>query len=533
MKKKRYLMFSILSALGISSLGIASSFSSHSMQNVFGDDCSHKGNHYASTDKYVEFWTCCNCNETFLTKPSSGTFVDNARENMIGGVPSIAVIEKGIENLPSSIEPFSNFEKVKNANLLYTLNRKISLLSNEDKEKLSLDKFNAAKSDYDLYVTPIFGFNDSDTITPLGGSQITSISKIENETYGEMFDALFEENAAMKNHGMVLNNLNSSFSSFESVCLIAINDLYAWGDGTSEIVDKINFQNSDELVSSPLPGYMKDGGYGNGVGFEEFKFSAATSFVNPILNYQNTWGVTDNGHTHLYFTGLFGINKSDYEEKANEVTSLINKVTSLKITSNEIAAQATLLTKGIKEKYEALPEKAKALVTNYSDLETLETTLTSYTYMLETAAFSVMKSDTEYYSSYTFTSRFDEDYGNITHIKCSEEIGNNVSISFDFSNAKKALEGYSKIIVFLRTPNLISGISGILDGGDPYLYLSTGTIKDSWVANADQDLKSTTSQKVNGIRLLNIIPTSATGYGELEFSSFVLIKDGASYSALH
>ncbi|HBM70464.1 MAG TPA: hypothetical protein DD377_03760, partial [Firmicutes bacterium] len=77
------------------------------------------------------------------------------------------------------------------------------------------------------------------------------------------------------------------------------------------------------------------------------------------------------------------------------------------------------------------------------------------------------------------------------------------------------------------------GISGILDGGDPYLYLSTGTIKDSWVANADQDLKSTTSQKVNGIRLLNIIHDWATGYGELEFSSFVLIKDGASYSALH
>lgn len=532
MKKRNLYICGLISCLSVCSLLIAPLYQNNKDRNVLGLNCTHNGNHYLATDNYVEFWTCCNCNETFLVAPEIGTFKDNDVNNMMGGVPLIATIEKQIESLPTTLDSLSNFEKVKNANILYTLKNQILKLNEIDQSKLNLEKIDSIKEEYDSYITPIFGIDVKDTITPLNGSQIISVNKTHNATYGEMFDALFEENAEMKNHGMLLNNLNSSFSEYESIAFIAINDLYLWGENA----DKVNFQNNyTDVVSTNLPGSSVDIGYGNGTALMDVKFKETTSFIDPIINYQNTWGVTDNGHTHFYFTNIFGIRNSNFNEVASDTINSINKATSIVVSSNELAAQATLLAKTARDKYDALPHKIRDLVTNYDDLLTLEKTLNNYTLMLETTSIKLnLSDDSGEYSNYTKTTKIDDNYGNITHIKCNKKTNEkiNININFDFSIGDQILIGYSKMIVFLRTPNLTSGISGAIYCGTPYLYLTTGTIKDSWMANTNQDINSS-GQKLNGLRLLNIIPQWASDYGEIEISSFVLIKDNSNFTDLY
>lgn len=547
--KKRYLLLSLLSCLGVASLGIATTFSNNVGQNVFGSDCSHDGNHYVAGPNYVEFWTCCRCHETFLTKPAQGKFVDNNASSMQGGVPSIAIIEKDIEKLTPDIGTLSNYEKVKNANILYTLNSKISSLTDAEKDKLHIDTFNSVKANYEMYITPLYGFNDADTISPFNtsgeaayDSQISSITKINKESYGQMYDVEFELNADMKNHFMSLDKLKGSLSSFDSLAFIAINDVTPWG-AVGKDANVIHLRNNWKLLTAgELPGWAEapaESSYVKGENLVEVSSSEIISasgrneFSDFQIDFQNKWDAVESGHTHLYLTGLFGLKNIDVQGMADKVIASITKAKSLKLTSNEIAAQATLLVDAARKQYEALPSDAKTLVTNYADLETLENTLTSYTYMLKTTSMSIKQGE-EVYNDIDVTYKYDSDYGNITHLKCKKHVESPIDISFGFSDGGKAFAGYSKIIIFLRTPNLTSGISGVIDCGDPYLWLGTGAINTDWVANTDQNLKSTTSQKLNGIRLTNnIIPSWATGYGELEFTSFVLIKDGATYTESH
>lgn len=550
--KKRYLLLSLLSCLGVASLGIATTFSNNVGQNVFGSGCSHDGNHYVAGPNYVEFWTCCRCHETFLTNPAQGKFVDNNASSMQGGIPSIAIIEKDIEKLTPDIGTLSNYEKVKNANILYTLNSKISSLTDVEKNKLHIDTFNSVKVNYENYITPVYGFNDTDTISPLNvynsageitdDSQINSITKINKELYGQMYDVELKSDAGMKHHYMSLDKLKGSLSSFDSLAFIAINDATAWG-GVGSGKNIIHLRNNwQTLKAGELPGWAESPvgtSYVKGENLIEVSSSEIISasgkneFSDFQISFQNTNDTVISGHTHLYLTGLFGLKNIDVQGMANKVIASITKAISLKLTSNEIAAQATLLADAARKQYEALPSAAKTLVTNYADLETLETTLTSYTYMLKTTSMSIKQGE-EVYNDIDVTYKYDPDYGNITHLKCKKQVEKSIDISFGFSDGAKAFVGYSKIIIFLRTPNLTSGISGVIDCGNPYLWLATGTIKTDWVAKTNQDLKSTTSQKLNGIRLTNnIIPSWATGYGELEFTSFVLIKDGVTYTESH
>lgn len=549
--KKRYLLLSLLSCLGVASLGIATTFSNNVGQNVFGSDCSHDGNHYVAGPNYVEFWTCCRCHETFLTKPAQGKFVDNDASSMQGGIPSIAIIEKDIEKLTPDIENLSNYEKVKNANILYTLNSKISSLPDAEKDKLHIDTFNSVKANYENYITPVYGFNDTDTISPLNvynsageitdDSQISSITKINKELYGQMYDVELKSDAGMKHHYMSLDKLKGSLSSFDSLAFIAINDATAWG-GVGSGKNIIHLRNNwQTLKAGELPGWMEDPvetSYVKGENLIEVSSSEIISasgkneFSDFQISFQNTNDTVISGHTHLYLTGLFGLKNIDVQGMANKVIASITKATSLKLTSNEIAAQAALLVDAARKQYEALPSNAKTLVTNYADLETLENTLTSYTYMLKTTSMSIKQGE-EVYNDIDVTYKYDSGYGNITHLKCKKDVEKPISISFGFSDGAKAFTGYSKIIIFLRTPNITKGISGaVIDCGTPYLWLETETIKTDWVANTNQDL-STKPQILNGIRLLNIIPGSVAADGELEFTSFVLIKDGVTYTESH
>ncbi len=550
--KKRYLLLSVLSCLGVASLGIATTLSNNVDQNVFGSGCSHDGNHYDAGPNYVEFWTCCRCHETFLTKPAQGKFVDNNVSQMQGGVPSIAIIEKDIEKLTLDIGTLSNYEKVKNANILYTLNSKISSLTDAEKEKLHIDTFNSAKANYETYITPVYGLNDTDTISPLNvhnsageiidDSQISSITKINKELYGQMYDVEFKSDAAMKHHYMSLDKLKGSLSSFDSLAFIAINDVTPRG-AVGKGANVIHLRNNWKLLKAgELPGWAEapaESSYVKGENLVEVSSSEIIStsgkneFSDFQIDFQNTWNAATSDHNHLYLTGLFGLKNIDLQGMADKVIASITKAISLKLTSNEIAAQATLLADAARKQYEALPSDAKTLVTNYADLETLENTLTSYTYMLKTTSMSIKQGE-EAYNDIDVTYKYDSDYGNITHLKCKKHVEKPISVSFGFSDGAKAFVGYSKIIIFLRTPNITKGISGaVIDCGTPYLWLETKTIKTDWAANTNQDLKSTTSQKLNGLRLLNIIPGSAAVDSELEFTSFVLIKDGATYTESH
>ena len=548
--KKRYLCFSLLSCLGVASLGIATTFSNNVGQNVFGSDCSHDGNHYVAGPNYVEFWTCCKCHETFLTKPVHGKFVDNDASQMQGGVPSIATIEKDIEKLTPDIASLSNYEKVKNANFLYTLNSKISSLSDTEKDKLHIDTFNSAKANYEMHITPVYGFNDTDTISPFNtsgetpyDSQISSITKINKESYGQMYDVEFELNADMKNHFMSLDKLKGSLSSFDSLAFIAINDVTPWG-AVGEDANVIHLRNNWKLLTAgELPGWAEapvETSYVKGENLVEISSSEiiSASGMNEFsyfqIDFQNKCNAVESGHTHLYLTGLFGLKNIDVQGMADKVIASITKAKSLKLTSNEIAAQATLLADAARKQYEALPSAAKTLVTNYADLETLETTLTSYTYMLRVSSFATkIGTSPEAYSDIEIVTKMDTDYGNITHIKCKKEIKGNVSLSFKFAIGSNPVEGYSKILIFLKTPNLITGIKGNIEFGDPWHGLSTGTIKDSWVVNDKQDIQINSPQRFSYCSIYDIIPQWATGYGELEFTSFVLIKDGATYTESH
>lgn len=422
-------------------------------------------------------------------------------------------------------------------------------MTDAEKDKLHIDTFNSVKANYETYITPVYGFNDTDTISPLNvydssgkltdDSQINSITKINKESYGQMYDVEFELNADKKNHFMSLDKLKGSLSSFDSLAFIAINNVTPWG-AVGSGANIIHIRNNWKLFKAgELPGWAENDPVVKGENLVEISSSEMISasgkneFSEFQIDFQNTWDAATSDHNHLYLTGLFGLKNIDVQGMADKVIASITKAKSLKLTSNEIAAQATLLVDAARKQYEALPSAAKTLVTNYADLETLENTLTSYTYMLKTTSMSIKQGE-EVYNDIDVTYKYDYDYGNITHLKCKKEVEKPISISFGFSDGAKAFAGYSKIIIFLRTPNLTSGISGaVIDCGDPYLWLETGTIKTDWVANTNQDLESTTSQKLNGLRLLNIIPQWATGYGELEFTSFVLIKDGATYIESH
>ena len=52
----------------------------------------HDGYHYdakmntSSEAGHLEFWTCCQCHEIFLTEPTEGTFIDQVDEDMVGGL---------------------------------------------------------------------------------------------------------------------------------------------------------------------------------------------------------------------------------------------------------------------------------------------------------------------------------------------------------------------------------------------------------------------------------------------------------------
>lgn len=533
MNKKKLYICGLVSCLSLSCILLAPVFYNNKDRNVLGFNCTHSGNHYSGNDRHVEFWTCCNCHETFLSQPEVGTFVDNSDSGMLGEIPLIARLEKNILDLPTTLSGLTTFEKVKYANLLYSLESNVSSLVETEQAKLSLDILNSKKEEYSFYVSPIFGFNDKDTITPLANNHIISVTKTTNEDCGMMFDALFEENLALENHGMLLNNLNASFDEYESIAFIAINDLCAWGK-SGNYGDKINFVNNyEETFSNGLPGFNETDGYGNGVGLISGTFTNRKTFKEPIIHYQNTWSENETGHTHLYFTGLFGIYSENFDNSATGIMNQINKATSLVISNNEIAAQATLLANNARNNYEKLSQKAKSLVTNIEDLETLEKTLVNYTYMLETTKMDVkVGTGNEGYYNYNLSVSNNDNYGEITHIKTTKEITSAISVVFNFSIGEEILKGYSKIIVFLRTPNLVSGIQGTIDCGTPYLSLPTGVFKDSWVSNLNQDITSS-GQRLNNLRLLNIIPNWASGYGEIEFSSFVLIKDNANYTDLY
>lgn len=546
--KKRYLLLSLLSCLGVASLGIATTFSNNVGQNVFGSDCSHDGNHYVAGPNYVEFWTCCRCHETFLTKPAQGKFIDNDPSAMVGGVPLVATIEKDIERLVPDIGTLSNYEKVKNANILYTLNSKISSLTDAEKDKLHIDTFNSVKANYETYITLLYGFNDIDTISPFNtsgetpyDSQINSITKINKELYGQMYDVEFKSDAAMKHHYMSLDKLKGSLSSFDSLAFIAINDVTPWG-AVGKGANVIHLRNNWKLLKAgELPGWAEapaESSYVKGENLVEVSSSEIIStsgkneFSDFQIDFQNTWNAATSDHNHLYLTGLFGLKNIDVQGMADKVIASITKAISLKLISNEIAAQATLLADAARKQYEALPSNAKTLVTNYADLETLENTLTSYTYMLKTTSMSIKQGE-EVYNDIDVTYKYDSGYGNITHLKCKKDVEKPISISFGFSDGTKAFTGYSKIIIFLRTPNITKGISGaVIDCGTPYLWLETEAIKTDWVANTNQNL-STKPQILNGIRLLNIIPGSVAADAELEFTSFVLIKNGSIYTESH
>lgn len=548
--KKRYLLLSLLSCLGVASLGIATTFSTNIGQNVFGSDCSHDGNHYTAGSNYVEFWTCCRCHETFLTKPAQGKFVGSAEGSMQGGIPSIAIIEKDIEKLMPDIGSLSNYEKVKNANILYTLNSKISSLTDAEKDKLHMDTFNSVKANYETYITPVYGFNDTDTISPLNvynssgeitdDSQISSITKINKESYGQMYDVEFNPDAGKKNHFMTLDKLKGSLSSFDSLAFIAINNVTPWG-AVGSGANIIHIRNNWKLFKAgELPGWAEKDPVVKGENLVEISSSEMISasgkneFSEFQIDFQNTWDAATSGHNHLYLTGLFGLKNIDVQGMADGVIASITKATSLKLTSNEIAAQATLLADAARKQYEALPSAAKTLVTNYADLETLETILTSYTYMLRVSSFvTKIGTSPEAYSDIEIVTKMDTDYGNITHIKCKKEIKGNVSLSFKFAIGSNPVEGYSKILIFLKTPNLITGIKGNIEFGDPWHGLSTGMIKDSWVVNDKQDIQINSPQRFSYCSIYDIIPQWATGYGELEFTSFVLIKDGTTYTESH
>lgn len=534
MKKKKL----CLSALYILSISVCflllhPFFKENIHKNVKALDEEHYGYHYEASDDYVEFWTCCNCHETFLSKPASGTFIDAEASNMSGGVPQIAKIEKSIQKLPSSLDSLSTFEKVKAANILYTLNSEVLTLNELDKSKLSLNVLETAKADYDLYLTPIFGFNNGDNVTPIDNDQqITSVSKITNKEYGSMYDATFSEEAKASHHIMQLNNLNISINDYESIALIVINDLQAWGTSSTP-ADILHLFNGDEKISSGIAGYLNDDGFGLGVSLIDVTISNSSSLITPRLSYQNTWGPTTKGHTHLFFTGLFGIKNFDLSSLTNQVIDNINNATSKVISTNEEAAQVTLLAKLARENYEKLPTSAKSAVTNLDDLETLEKTLSNYTYLLETSAIKpTLSSDNSDYLDYSLTSKVDENYGNIKLIQFSKAVDSAINLNFTFSIGENAVVGYSKLIIFLRTPNLTSGISGAIENGNPYIFLLTGTIKDSWVFNSNQNISSS-AQKFTSLRLTNIIPSWATGYGKLEFSSFVLIKDNSNFTDLY
>lgn len=91
MKKTHTLLISgILSALGLTLLaGI--SMNGH-LSNIIASSCNHSGYHYegkaatATQDGWNEYWVCCKCHESFLSKPD-GTFANNSAFNMVGGEP--------------------------------------------------------------------------------------------------------------------------------------------------------------------------------------------------------------------------------------------------------------------------------------------------------------------------------------------------------------------------------------------------------------------------------------------------------------
>ena len=66
--------------------------SESTFKDVNADD-THVGYHYqakAATETesgWQEYWTCCECHESFLTQPD-GTFEDQSEDNMLGGAPS-------------------------------------------------------------------------------------------------------------------------------------------------------------------------------------------------------------------------------------------------------------------------------------------------------------------------------------------------------------------------------------------------------------------------------------------------------------
>lgn len=91
MKKRNTISLCLaLAGLSVASLSIFSNLKKNSF--ITRASCSHNGNHYSavmpteSSPGHLEFWACCECHEIFLTKPTSGNFVEGSEETMTGGI---------------------------------------------------------------------------------------------------------------------------------------------------------------------------------------------------------------------------------------------------------------------------------------------------------------------------------------------------------------------------------------------------------------------------------------------------------------
>ena len=86
MNKKMIAMASLLSVTSLVVVGGALATDGGVSKVKASDDCIHNGYRYAANEATdtkegnVEFWTCCECHNYFLTKPSVGTFIDASSE---------------------------------------------------------------------------------------------------------------------------------------------------------------------------------------------------------------------------------------------------------------------------------------------------------------------------------------------------------------------------------------------------------------------------------------------------------------------
>lgn len=549
--KRENLMFSIVALSSVLVLGGACLSSSLINSKASRLDATHQhiGNHYKASDEYSEFWTCCSCHETFL-KEVEGSWTDSDASKMSGDIPDIARLNKNLLNLPSSLDGLSNFEKVKNANILYTIKGKIESLSDGEKEKLA-GLFDSIKSEYDLFITPLYGVSgEIPAIYDDSVDRIDSITRTENETFGNMFDIKTKSDIGATIFDARLTGIDGqSFAEYTYLSMIAINGYYNWGKD-NENANKFVIQNAwtDLDGETYLPGAALESsqGYGKGTGILVSDVSKATkkTFDWPIVRFWETWG-HDTGLDHWYFTPLFGIKTPDLSSKAtevdNKISALVEKASSLE--NEESLSQLALEAYQTRTEYDALSTAIKNKVTKLEDLISVEKTVEQYAKVVEIKSISLTKAywnETDgtvsnAYDGGVITSAIDENYGNLFTIKPSEKIADpyqRIDLNF-LLDSNESYSGYDKAGMFIET-SASTGQNASLAGGDPWFGIPY-PLKETGLNYYSGSGLNTSSQYLSGLSISNAIPAWGSGesYFLMRVSNIVLLKSNITFTSAY